>query len=59
MFDEYTVEQFGFLNPQDAYVTKTGIRTLDAILGGGFVSSGPFVLHQRLRQVKAQLLINL
>lgn len=41
MFDEYTVEQFGFLNPPDAYVTKTGIRTLDAILGGGFVSSGP------------------
>ena len=41
MFDNYTVEKFGSLNPPPAYLTPSGIRPLDALLGGGFMSSAP------------------
>lgn len=35
-FDEYTMEKYGALNPPDAYITPTGIKPLDYLLGGGF-----------------------
>lgn len=35
---------FGDINPPDPYMTPTGIRHLDAILGGGFTSSAPICL---------------
>lgn len=41
MFNEFAVEKFGTLNPPSAYITPTGIKPLDALLGGGFVSSAP------------------
>lgn len=41
MFDDYTIEKFGSLNPPSAYITPTGICPLDALLGGGFISSSP------------------
>lgn len=39
LFDSYTLEKFGCINPPDAFVTSTGIRPLDYIIGGGFFSS--------------------
>lgn len=41
MFNDFAIEKFGSLNPPSAYVTPTGIRPLDALLGGGFISSAP------------------
>lgn len=38
-FDDFTIEKYGTLNPPDPYVTPTGIRPLDALLGGGLMSS--------------------
>lgn len=35
------IEENNFQNPPSAYVTPTGIRPLDALLGGGFISSSP------------------
>lgn len=34
-------QKYGFLQAPDPYVTPTGIGHLDALLGGGIVSSGP------------------
>ena len=41
MFNDFAIEKFGALNPPSAYVTPSGIRPLDALLGGGFISSAP------------------
>lgn len=38
-FDDFTVEKYGAVNPPAPYITPTGIKTLDALLGGGFISS--------------------
>lgn len=40
-FDDFTMDKYGMLNPPAPYVTPTGIKPLDAILGGGFSSSMP------------------
>ena len=39
LFNEVTKEKYGTLNPPSAYVTSTGIKPLDALLGGGITSS--------------------
>lgn len=39
LFDEFTIEKYGVLNPPDPYVTPTGIKPLDYLLGGGLMSS--------------------
>ena len=41
MFNDFAIEKFGALNPPSAYVTPSGIKPLDALLGGGFISSAP------------------
>lgn len=38
-FDDYTIDKYGTLNPPAPYITPTNIRPLDALLGGGIVSS--------------------
>lgn len=40
-FDEFTIDRFGMLNPPNPYLTPTGIKPLDALLGGGLASSMP------------------
>ena len=40
-FDKLTIEKYGALNPPPPYMTPTGIRPLDALLGGGLASSMP------------------
>lgn len=39
LIDEYTIDTFNAINPPKPYLTPTGILPLDAILGGGIVSS--------------------
>lgn len=39
LFDDYATEKFGSVKPPKAYLTPSGVRPLDALLGGGFVSS--------------------
>lgn len=40
-FDDFTMEKYGMLNPPSPYITPTGIKPLDALLGGGLSSSMP------------------
>ena len=40
-FDKLTIEKYGALNPPPPYMTPTGIKPLDALLGGGLASSMP------------------
>lgn len=40
-FDDFTLEKYGMLNPPAPYITPTGIKPLDALLGGGLSSSMP------------------
>lgn len=40
-FDAHIGNKYGGLTPPAPYITPTGIRTLDALLGGGFQSSAP------------------
>ncbi|MBC8427431.1 MAG: hypothetical protein H8D97_00920 [Proteobacteria bacterium] len=44
VFDALLEREFGNKRPPEPYVTATGIRHLDAILGGGFGSSLPVML---------------
>lgn len=44
LFDNTFIENFGKKQAPPGYITPTGIRPLDAILGGGFVSSAPICI---------------
>ena len=43
-FNKLIERDFGHTVPPDPYLTATGIRHLDALLGGGFVSSLPIMI---------------
>jgi hypothetical protein len=43
-FDAVITKNFGFARAPAPYLTPFGIKHLDALLGGGFVSSAPIVL---------------
>lgn len=44
LFDTFIENQFGSLKAPEPLITPFGIAHLDALLGGGFVSSGPISL---------------
>lgn len=44
VFDALLEKEFGGHRPPEPYITATGVRHLDAILGGGFGSSLPVML---------------
>lgn len=43
-FESVLNTQFGFARAPEPYITPFGIQHLDALLGGGIVSSSPVVL---------------
>lgn len=54
-FDEFTMDKYGMLNPPNPYVTPTGIRPLDALLGGGLASSMPIAISSTPETGKSTL----
>ena len=54
-FDDFTMDKYGMLNPPSPYVTPTGIKPLDAILGGGFSSSMPIAFSSTPESGKSSI----
>jgi predicted ATP-dependent serine protease len=55
LFEKVLTSEYGSFIPPEPYITPTGIRPLDTILGGGLVSSGFIMLSSTPETGKVRL----
>lgn len=58
-FDRILTAKYGACIPPASYTTSTGIRTLDAIIGGGFTSSAPIAFSSTPETGKSTIALQL